>query len=128
MKSLEASPEFLKQAYRNMKSCQLDGGVTYSNLLNRSTVMVIGEASSKEEFFNTFIHELRHLEDDLSKMNGIDHNGEDIAYLSGYIGEKMLPIVKMFICDCQTCKNALYEKSERNKESTRRRQAHKWDV
>lgn len=114
MESIDASPKFIKQAYRNMKSCNLDGGVTYSNYIHRTTVMVIGEATSKEEFFNTFIHESRHLIDDLSKMNGISHNGEEIAYLAGHIGEQMFPIIKLFVCDCSHCKRMLYEKTERD--------------
>lgn len=90
-----------------MRSGKLDTGFTYSNHVHRSTVLVIGKASSRREFFNSYTHEFRHLVDDLGKMNGISLSGEQIAYLSGYISQKVYRYVRLMICDCSECRNEI---------------------
>ena len=107
MRRIGCSEKMLEEAEANMKSDRMDTGVTYSNYLYRTTVMVIGRASSDRQFFNSFIHELRHLEDDLGNMNGIEHDGEEIAYLSGHIAERVFDYVKLFLCDCECCKEEI---------------------
>ena len=99
--------KMLEEAGANMKSGRMDTGVTYSNYLYRTTVMVIGRASSDRQFFNSFMHEMRHMEDDLGNMNGIEHDGEEIAYLSGHIAEQVFDYVKLFLCDCDCCKEEI---------------------
>lgn len=76
--------------------------------------MAIGRASSEREFFNSYIHEQRHLQDDLANMNGISLDGEEIAYLSGEIAMKVFDYIKLFICDCNHYKNKKYETKEGN--------------
>lgn len=98
MKRIGASDKFLYIAKDNMLSNNMDTGVTYSNFLHRATVMVIGIASSAHEFFNSYTHEMRHLQDDLANMNGIPLDGEDVAYLSGEIAMKVFDYIKKFIC------------------------------
>ena len=53
------------------------------------------------------MHEMRHMEDDLGNMNGIEHDGEEIAYLSGHIAEQVFDYVKLFLCDCDCCKEEI---------------------
>lgn len=115
MRRFGASKEFLLTAEENMRSCRLDTGITYSNFLYRITIMAIGRASSEREFFNSYIHEQRHLQDDLANMNGISLDGEEIAYLSGEIAMKVFDYIKLFICDCNHYKNKKYETKEGKK-------------
>ena len=107
MRRIGCSEKMLEEAGANMKSGRMDTGVTYSNYLYRTAVMVIGRASSDRQFFNSFMHEMRHMEDDLGNMNGIEHDGEEIAYLSGHIAEQVFDYVKLFLCDCDCCKEEI---------------------
>jgi hypothetical protein len=47
----------LMDAFRNMRSCNLNTGITYSNTRDRQTVMVIALTSSPGEFQNSWDHE-----------------------------------------------------------------------
>lgn len=73
-------------------------GFTYSNPDLRKSVVVIGKAISGKEFLNTFIHETRHLVDDIANADGMSLRGEDVAYLSGEISSKLYDLVGMFAC------------------------------
>lgn len=77
-------------------------GFTYSNPRMRRSVMVIGKTTSSREFMNTFVHEVRHLADDIATEDRIPLVGEDVAYLSGSIASSLFDIVGMFTCPkCQ---------------------------
>ena len=118
MRGIGASDELVHVAEDNMLSGNMDTGVTYSNFLYRTTIMVIGTASSPREFFNSYTHEFRPLQDDLGNMNGIGLDGEEIAYLSGEIAMKTFDYVKLFICDNN--KEKFYEK-KRSRKSLKKR-------
>lgn len=90
----------LRKSYRNLKACQLDTGITYSNYRLKETVMVVGLTSSPEEFMNSLDHERKHLEAHIAQAYNISPYGEEIAYLSGDIGQSIFNEVQMFICDC----------------------------
>lgn len=107
LRSIGCTGKILADAERNMRACRMDTGLTYSNYMYRSTVMVIGAASSGREFFNSYIHEQRHLQDDLGNMNGIGLDGEEIAYLSGEIAMRVYDCIKLFVCDCGCCKDKI---------------------
>lgn len=89
----------LMDAFRNMRSCSLNTGITYSNVRDRQTVMVIALTSSPDEFQNSWDHEKGHLCRHISKAFGIDPYGEEAQYLSGEVGQKMFPIAKRFLCE-----------------------------
>lgn len=89
----------LMDAFRNMRSCSLNTGITYSNTRDRQTVMVIALTSSPDEFQNSWDHEKGHLCRHISKAFGIDPYGEEAQYLSGEVGQKMFPIAKRFLCE-----------------------------
>lgn len=98
--------EKLETAYRNLSSGNLNTGLTYSNFERRETVMVIAKTSSPEQFQNSFDHEKGHLCRHISQTFGIDPYGEEEQYLQGYIGQKMFPVAKKFLCEC--CRGELY--------------------
>lgn len=76
-----------------------DKGLTYSNLRDRQSIIIIGETSSPEEFQHTFDHEKIHLAMHIAKCFNIDPYSEDLAYLVGDIGLEMFPIAKRFLCE-----------------------------
>lgn len=69
------------------------------------TVMVIAMTTSPEQFQNSWDHEKGHLCRHISRTFGIDPYGEEEQYLRGYIGQKMFPVSKKFLCEC--CRNKL---------------------
>ena len=86
LKNIGCPPQKLKESYRNLKACKLNTGLTYSNYYLRESVMVIGKTSSSDEFSDSMMHELRHLEDHIATAYKMPAGGEEIAYLAGYIG------------------------------------------
>lgn len=81
-----------------MERCNLDTGLTYSNIQRRETVMVIALASSPAEFLNSFVHELRHMGDHILKGMEYTVGGEDIAYLTGNLCGELWEDIHPFIC------------------------------
>ena len=105
LKSIGCPPQKLKESYRNLEACKLNTGLTYSNYHLRESVMVIGKTSSSEEFSDSLMHELRHLEDHIAIVYKMPAGGEEIAYLAGYIGRKLSKDIQMFICSCDCHKH-----------------------
>lgn len=74
-------------------------GLTYSNLIGRCSVVVIGLTSSPAEFQNTFDHEKGHLAMHICEAYDINPFSEEYQYLTGEIGQAMFPIAKNFLCE-----------------------------
>lgn len=89
----------LARVVRNLRSGDLNTGITYSNFQDGETVMVISRTSSPEEFLNSWEHEKKHLARHIEQAFGIDPYSEVAAYLEGTIAQKMFPVAKLFICD-----------------------------
>ena len=89
----------LAKAWRNLRSGDLNTGLTYSNFQTGETVIVISLTSSPEEFLNSWEHEKKHLARHIEQAFGIDPYSEEAAYLEGTIAQKMFPVAKLFICD-----------------------------
>lgn len=83
----------------------MDTGFTYSNPEFRESVVVIGSSSSGAEFLNSFVHELRHLTDDIAYTCGYPLRGEPAAYLAGDISMGLSDIVCVMSCEKCRCYN-----------------------
>lgn len=94
-------------AYNNLVKDELNSGLCYSNYKNKQSVLVIGRTSNAAECFNSFHHELKHLEAHISKVFNFDPLGEDAAYLSGELAMIMFPKIKHLLCDCCRKKEGL---------------------
>jgi len=90
----------LNEAYGKLKKGKINFGLTYSNYELMETVMVISRTTGPSEFINSLCHEKRHLEDHIWQALDIKPEGEEIAYLSGYIGQKLAKDIHYFICNC----------------------------
>lgn len=75
-------------------------GATYSNPWRRCSVMTIGRSESWEEFFNTVLHETKHVVDDIVTAYDVINYGEPPAYLQGEIGRQMAPMIRRIACPC----------------------------
>lgn len=99
LEELDAPPSILKRVSRNMSLDRMDTGFTYSNPVIKKSLVVIGRSSSGAEFLNSFVHELRHLADDISFVYGYPLRGEPAAYLTGEIALGLSDIVCELSCD-----------------------------
>ena len=73
---------------------ELNSGFTHSNLNKRFSIIGIGKTTSKEQFFNTLIHEIKHLQSHICKYYNVPEDSEDAAYLIGYIAMKIYNTIK----------------------------------
>ena len=89
----------LMRAKSSLLSGDLNTGITYSNLDDRESVMVISLTSSPEEFLNSWEHEKKHLARHVEQAFGIDPYSEEAAYLEGEIAQKMFRVARKFICE-----------------------------
>lgn len=76
-----------------------NNGLTYSNVVYRWSLVVIGITESPEEFQDTFDHEKGHLAMHIAETDNIDVFGEEYQYLTGEIGKQLFPIAKRFMCN-----------------------------
>jgi len=91
-----ASEHQIEDGIKTIKENEPNFGITYSNLDNKKTVVILGNITSKEEFNNTVVHEIQHIIQSISKVYHIDPYGEDISYLAGDIAEMLTPQTKHF--------------------------------
>lgn len=89
----------LVKAEETLSSGDYNLGLTYSNLLGRCSIVVIGLTSSPAEFQNTFDHEKGHLAMHICNALEMDVFGEEFEYLVGEIGLQMFPYAKHFLCE-----------------------------
>ena len=89
----------LETAYANISANRLDTGLTYSNLSERKTVIVVALASSSKEFEKSWRHECGHLATHICQAFDINPYGEEIHYIGDYIVERTWDCAKSILCD-----------------------------
>lgn len=93
LKEINCPYKFIKEALNNLQSCDLNIGLTYSNIALKSSVIVINKTSSFSQLINTIAHEYFHLICHISKALEIDDE-ETLAYLNGDLNMRSYNIVK----------------------------------
>ena len=63
-------------------------GFTYTDFSKRKSIIGISEVTSKEQFFNTLVHEAKHAQSHICKYYNVAEDSEAAAYLSGFIAQK----------------------------------------
>jgi len=81
-----------------------DTGMTLTSFGDMMSFLFISQSSSDEEWFNTLLHEVKHVVEHISEFYRVDPKSEPAAYLQGEIGRQMFPLVIQRMCDCQTKK------------------------
>lgn len=97
LQRLGCSDSALARAEDNLCGSMIDTGLTYTNESVRGSVVVISEASSSGEFWNTLDHEKGHVAKHIAEALGLECSGEEVQYLSGDIAKAMYPVAKTFI-------------------------------
>lgn len=99
MRKLGAPPSILHRVENNMILDRMDTGFTFSAPQRRTSVVVIGRSSSGAEFLNSFVHEVRHLTDDIAYTDHMPLRGEPAAYLAGDIALALSDVVCQMSCE-----------------------------
>lgn len=91
------------KAARNLDNGFLDTGLTYTNMDERVSVMVLSKTSSQAEFANTWVHEIDHCAKHIAIANDLKCTGEAPSYIAGGLAREMQPIAARLMCP--TCKD-----------------------
>lgn len=100
LQSIGADMDTMREAYRNLYGGLPNTGLTYTSPWHRETVLSVGRATTAEEFFNSFVHELCHAKTHICEYLGIDLTSEEAAYFIGGLSRDLFPSVKHLLCDC----------------------------
>lgn len=73
----------------NVPMSELNSGYTKTFMNERRSVVGIGIATSKKEFFNTMAHEVKHLQSHICEYYNVDEDSEEAAYLTGFLMMEM---------------------------------------
>lgn len=98
LKSVNAPIGVIVRMREIAREDEYNTGFTFSNPELRESVVVIGKATDASQFLNTFVHEVRHLSDDIAHEYRIQPRGEEVAYLEGNIATQFTDIVGHFLC------------------------------
>ena len=82
LKDINCPNKYIKEALNNLETCNLNIGLTYSNINLKSSIIVINKTSSFDELINTISHEYFHLLCHISKALEITDE-EELAQLNG---------------------------------------------
>ncbi len=82
LKDIYCPNRFIKEALNNLETCNLNIGLTYSNIRLKSSVIIVNKTSSFSQLINTISHEYYHLICHIAKALKIEDE-EELAYLNG---------------------------------------------
>ena len=99
LESMGCSARKLSNIEKTLTEYPYNNGLTYSNIVYRWSLVVIGITESPEEFQDTFDHEKGHLAMHIAETDQIDIFGEEYQYLTGEIGKQLFPVAKRFMCE-----------------------------
>lgn len=72
----------------------INSGFTFTDIDNQASVVCISPATTKEEWYNTLVHELKHVQSHICEYYNIEENSEDAAYLIGFLMKEFLKWLK----------------------------------
>ena len=75
-----------------------DSGMTITSFSDMMSILFISHASSDAEWFDTLIHELKHVVEHIGEFYHVDSRSEASAYLQGEIGRQMFPLIMRKLC------------------------------
>lgn len=93
LKEINCPKYFLNEALDNLDSCNLNTGLTYTNIKLRKSVIVISKTSSFGQLMNTITHEYYHLICHIQKVLST-YDEEDLAQLMGFLTMRSYNIIK----------------------------------
>ena len=100
LRRIDCPKRQLRVASRNLRSCNLDTGITFSNPRRRCSVLVTSLTSSAAEFMDSYVHETGHLATHIALADHTPLASEALQYLHGDICRDLFPSVHTLLCDC----------------------------
>ena len=91
LKQLGCSPTDVRKSLKVLR--RNNTGFTFSNSDYKMSIVCVGPSSDVSQFVNTAIHEAKHVQSHICSYYDIPEDGEDAAYLIGYLVQRMY---KMF--------------------------------
>lgn len=88
LQEIECSKDEINKAYEIMQLT--NSGFTFTNSEYRTSIIGISDCTSREQWFNTLVHELKHVQSHICKYYDVSESGEDAAYLIGYLMQKII--------------------------------------
>ena len=88
MRSFGLSDKNTNKALRILSS--YNTGMSISNENLQMSAIFISKATSTSEWWSSAIHELKHAADAIISYYGVDWDGEDAAYLTGYLTKQLV--------------------------------------
>ena len=92
IEALGASKREIRRTKKLLR--RLNKGFTFSSSSLRMSVIVIGDATSLEQWWDTLSHEIDHLQDAVMQYYGVEHGTEEAAWLQGYIMRLIVKAMK----------------------------------
>lgn len=74
-----------------------DVGFTYTTPSRRTSIVGIAPTSTQEQLLNTIVHEAKHVQSHICEYYNVPEDGEQAAYLIGYIVQNMHRVFKDMI-------------------------------
>jgi len=71
---------------------EVNSGFTHTDFNKKLSIVCIGKADSKRQFLNTIVHEAKHIQSHICRYYNVPEDGEDAAYLIGYL------VMEMYKC------------------------------
>ena len=81
----------------NVNLGKLNSGFTHTKFNKKLSIVGIGIANSEEQFINTIAHEAKHVQSHICQYYNVSEEGEQAAYLMGYLIEQMYNKFKKYI-------------------------------
>lgn len=72
-------------------------GFTHTDFNKKLSIVGISETSSQEELLNTIVHEAKHVQSHICEYYNVPEDGEQAAYLIGFIVQRMHRVFKNMI-------------------------------
>ena len=99
LEDLQCSYRFLSKAEKLLYSNKKNKGITYSKPKLRTSVIVVSKTTNIWEFFNSFAHEVDHIEKHIAKALHFSPYSEKASYLVGEVVRGMFHnIFKTLLC------------------------------
>lgn len=93
LKEIKCPKKYIKEALNNLETCNLNTGLTYSNINLKSSVIVVNRTSSFAQLINTIAHEYYHLICHIQKALNIEDE-EELANLNGNLNMRSYKIIE----------------------------------
>ena len=89
LRYIGCSQKFMSRAAKLLYSNKRNIGLAYSNKYKRQSVIVVSKTTDIWEFFNSFAHEVDHIEKHIAKTLGFSPYSESASYLVGELVRNM---------------------------------------